>query len=214
MYIIDFDDTLFDTHGWKQARFASLEPLGISTDLVKKTYKDIRQKPNVVYSDDVHAEILATYDFPREEVKHVFSAIATPEILRKFVFDDTHEFLKEVKTSGKPMILLSTGDPFFQRKKVDAVGVTEYFDQIIFVQDKKEEMVGKILDRYDYPEYVYFINDKIEETKSVMAHYPNLIPLMKRSPDFDVTLYEQCGYPHFQTLEEMLRECIAVHHKR
>ena len=42
MFIIDFDDTLFDTHAFKHARLEAVKNLGVSEDLYWETYKKAR----------------------------------------------------------------------------------------------------------------------------------------------------------------------------
>src|SRR3989338_7761068 len=123
MFIIDFDDTLFDTYLWKQERFKPLAELGITPEFAQITYREIRNTPGVVYSNARHAELLGSYGFPKEDVLKALEANSTESTLKRFVFPDSISFLEDLKKTGQKVIILSIGDPSFQRIKLAGTGL-------------------------------------------------------------------------------------------
>ncbi len=154
MFIIDFDDTLFDTHALKK--------------------------------------ILAQSSRALDEKE-----------LEELLFPDAFIFLQFLKTKNEKLILLSFGEFEFQNKKIDAAGITDLFDKIIITPDAKELAVEKILKQFDDGKDVWFINDKIEETKKILERFPKLKPLLKKSLQFADEEYCSSKMPCFDTLTQI-----------
>ncbi len=153
MFIIDFDDTLFDTHALKK--------------------------------------ILAQARQPEEKG------------LKELLFSDAILFLQYLKTIKQKLILLTFGEFSFQSKKINATGIANFFDEIIITPDGKELALEKILNQFVDEKDVWFINDKIEETKKMLEHFPKLKPLLKKSPQFTHVEYCSSQMPCFETLTQI-----------
>lgn len=212
MIIIDFDDTLFDTKAWKQARFAPLEALGIPSELVKKTYTDIRNTPGITYTNKRHAERLSSHGFPFEEIMKVFDDTTLPPALGRFLFPDAIDALRAFQALGHRLILLTHGDPAFQKIKVHGTGIGEFFDDTYFVDKNKEQFVRPIADGCEEKETVWLINDKVEETRKMIDLCPRLAPVLKVCADFPLRDYEASGFPYFHTLTEIV-DYVRTHRK-
>lgn len=154
MFIIDFDDTLFDTHALK---------------------KIIAKSPHAVDEKELEA----------------------------LLFPDAFIFLQYLKTKNEKLVLLSFGEFAFQNKKIGAAGIAHLFDEIIITPDAKELAVEKILRSAPGKEDVWFINDKIEETQTIVRQFPYLKPLLKMSPRFSEEDYKLSLMPYFSTLTQM-----------
>jgi FMN phosphatase YigB (HAD superfamily) len=203
MFILDFDDTLFDTQKYKCARQKSLENIGVSEEIFWKTYKLVRKNEHgeMVYSDIRHAEALVHFGFEVEKVMEQFENINNE--LEKFVFADTHYFLESLKKSGETLLLLSLGDPRIQEMKVKGSGIHDYFERTFFVMDSKVHMVQHILEHHK-PEQVWFINDKVQETQEVVSSFPNIKVVLHQSPAIPPEEYTHSTLAYFQTLTEIL----------
>lgn len=153
MFIIDFDDTLFDTHALKK--------------------------------------ILAQSRQPEEKE------------LKELLFSDASSFLHFLKTVNQKIILLSFGEFSFQSKKINATGIAKFFDEIVITPDNKELALEKILKQFDDETGVWFLNDKIEETRKILEHFPKLKPILKKSPQFTDEEYCSSQMPCFDTLTEI-----------
>ncbi len=154
MFILDFDDTLFDTHTLKS--------------IIAKSPHALNEKE-----------------------------------LEGLLFTDALIFLQYLKTKNEKLILLSFGEFEFQNKKIGVAGIKDLFDEIIITPDAKELAVEKILSTAPDKEDVWFINDKIEETKKIIQHFPYLKPILKMSPRFSEAEYKSSLIPYFSTLTEI-----------
>lgn len=153
MFIIDFDDTLFDTHSFKK----------ILPDLSADLYQE-------------------------------------SEKIKKLLFPETIFFLEFLKQTNQPLVLLTLGEDNFQKMKIDITGISTFFDLVCITADNKEEAVGEILNQFQNEENIWFINDKIEETKKVIQFFPHLKPVLKMSPRFSLREYEKSLMPYFSSL--------------
>lgn len=153
MFIIDFDDTLFDTHALKKILGQSRQP---------------------------------------EEKE-----------LKELLFSDASSFLHFLKTVNQKIILLSFGELSFQSKKINASGIAKFFDEIIITPDNKELALEKILKQFEDETDVWFLNDKIGETKKALERFPKLKPILKKSPQFTHEEYCSSQMPYFDTLTQI-----------
>lgn len=203
MFIIDFDDTLFDTFHWKQERFKPLAELGITPEFAQVTYREIRNTPGAVYSNERHAKLLGSHGYPVEAVFNALEANSAESTLKRFIFSDSISFLEFLKKTGQKVILLSIGDPSFQRVKLNGIGFLKYFDEIYFVDRHKEKNMTPILQLCAVGETMWFINDKVEETQSVVDACPEVKPVLKVCEEFPLETYAASGFPYFKTLTEI-----------
>lgn len=203
MFIIDFDDTLIDTHAQKHTRLNLLREIGVSEELFWETYKKSRVNElyQVVYSHWRHAQILKEYGFDEEKVFSLFEGVTLRS--KEFLFPDAISFLEIIKEKKQPMILLSLGDPEAQERRVKLSGVHDFFDRVFFVNDTKVHVVKGLLDHHK-PEKVWFINDKVKETIDVVESSPQVTPVLRQSPSIPEEEYVSAGMPYFQTLTEIL----------
>lgn len=203
MFIIDFDDTLFDTHRYKKERFAPLEKFGISHELAQSTYRQIRTNSDVGYTNEAHAQLLATLGYSEEKVLEALRE-TSGSMIQKFVFPDAHIFLDSLKKKNQPLVLVTLGDPIFQKQKVMDSGLWNYFDEWIFPDSKKVEAVEKVIEAQNMSKRMWFINDKVEESLLLKQKYPALGAIMKVSPEFTISDYTNTNIPSFETLTEIL----------
>jgi phosphoglycolate phosphatase-like HAD superfamily hydrolase len=203
MFILDFDDTLFDTHAHKQARLAALSALGVSADMFWETYRQARNSADglFIYSNERHAEMLSLHGFDRDRIYSALEA-TTSGTLDHFLFSGTIQFLDYLKSLQLPMILLSLGDPSMQELKVRASGIHDYFDRIFFVNESKADVLAELFDSVDEGA-VWFVNDKPDETKALAALFPQMHIILKKSASISDEKYEHSGLPFLQSITEI-----------
>lgn len=201
MFVIDFDDTLFDSQSWKKERSRLLEALGVSAELFKKTYLLARTNENgeVTYCTKRHAAILGEYGFAVEQVEKAFAQ--SEKILKDFLFPEAVEFLEKLRARGQPLILLSLGDAEFQYQKVKATGIEHFFDRIFMVNKTKKEILVEL--RTVVRDQIWFINDKISETAEAVRDMVGIKPILKVSSVFSEAEYVASGWPYFSNLREI-----------
>lgn len=208
MFIIDFDNTIFNTHtdpgNFVEMRKRTLQEIGVSEELYLETSKQINiavRSGIGVYSDERHAEAISEYGFDKQLVLGVLKK-SLGQSLVNFLFPDTIDFLNTLKATGKPMILFSFGNPEFQYEKVKGCDIEKYFDRTFFTDKPKEEVIHELLTHVTHSE-VWFINDKVEETQKVVAAFPEIRAILKISCNNSLVDYENSGLPYFKTLMEI-----------
>ena len=107
--------------------------------------------------------------------------------LKKFIFPDVWDFFEQTK--GKHRIFLATfGDEVFQRAKVEASGVSHFFEELFFTGG---EMKGGPLARRfsDTGESVVFVDDDPFQLASVQdsAPYIKTIQIERGADEQDMT---------------------------
>lgn len=206
--IIDFDDTLFHTYRLKEELRAVAESFGFTQEEFWSTYKQMYD--NVLgmsgYTLARHAESLHALHpaFVQTDVlEKTLSAVLDNH---DFVFADARPLLDFLKKQNKILVLLSLGEPVFKCRKVESSGLAHFFDRIEFVNTPKLDVIPTLVDK-DEP--VYFLNDKIRETKEILERYPYWYALLRKRQDFSSDQYEESGLPYFENLSDMHSYLIA-----
>lgn len=203
MFIIDFDDTLFNTHAFKQVRLRALLKLGVCDSDYHETYVEALKNNSLsTYSNEHHADLLALRGYSKEKVLLVLEE-TTGERLHEFLFPDTVEFIQKLKTHNEPLILLSLGNPSFQELKVKGSGIHEYFDRTFMVTSSKVDVIQELIDIGEPEEDLWFINDKVDETETVVQRFPNIKVALKKSESIREEEYIKSNLPFFKTLAEI-----------
>lgn len=203
MIIIDFDDTLFNTNAFKQARLEAVKKAGVSADVFWQTYKKARNDQNgiAIYTDKRHAAVLAEAGCDEKKVLAALQGVSAR--IREFLFPDAIEFLHRLRRLGQTMILLSLGDSGFQEGKVSRSGVRDYFDQVVMVDSVKEPALAELCGGMGEEEAVWFVNDKVPETQALARKFSRLKPVLKASGAIPREEYEASGLVYFETLKEI-----------
>ncbi len=205
MFIIDFDDTLFNTRpGFRDARAQALAEVGVSDELYQATYLKARNGSDglVHYDDRRHAQVLAAEGFDEEKMFAALSSTVTPDKLKEFLFDDAISFLETLRSFGEPMVLLSLGDPDYQYLKIKRLDLEKYFDRVFMVSAPKKTVMAELLGAVS-DTTIWFVNDKINETIELATAFPRLLPILKQASIFPEADYANSGLPHFKTLTEI-----------
>jgi beta-phosphoglucomutase-like phosphatase (HAD superfamily) len=204
MFIIDFDDTIFDTrgkNGFKEARLKALRKIGVSRELYTKTYyKSARNSiGHAVYNSRRHARELVKNGFDEKKVFQALEKTVSARILKTFLYKDTIIFLKKLKKLKQPVILFSLGEKSFQILKINKTGLNKYFDKIIIVSLPKEKTI-KTIPGLKYAKNVWFINNRVDETLSVKKYSSQFKYVLKQSADIPLEDYRKSGLPYFKNL--------------
>lgn len=201
MYIIDFDDTLFDTQAFKEARLQAMLGLGIDEKLFWETYYIARNNNDGIftYSDVLHAQILSEYGYKEDEVLRFLHEITVRA--KYFLLPGAIEFLSFLRDFHEPMILLSLGDSGYQEVKVRQTKIDKFFDRMFMIDEDKEYILREIFNKEENK--TIFINDKVEESLELAKKFPNMKVILRQSPVIDEEKYKESGLPYFKTLKEI-----------
>lgn len=203
MFIVDFDDTLFDTQGYHQVCCDVLKDLGVTKENYWQAYRDNRVDENgfFILDNERHAAGLAKMGFDEKMVLERLLAVG--QHIKDFLFADAHDFLSAIRKTGKPVYLLTWGLPEHQRcNKVEPSGIAHHFHELIYTSEPKKDRLARLLAETGV-EKAWFINDKPEETKNLAELFPQLRPIVKASPLFPEAIYQKLKIPYFKTLTEI-----------
>ncbi|MDD2656751.1 MAG: HAD hydrolase-like protein [Patescibacteria group bacterium] len=202
MFIIDFDDTLFDTQKFKQELASSLLSLEIGEKLFWQTYAEARilSDGTFSYSFERHASILEREGFDYKQVLDNLNKVK--EKIKFFLFEDAIYFLESLKESKQDLYLLSLGDENFQKLKVEECSISKYFKQVFFRGKDKELVVKEILAE-NKDTNVFFINDKIEESQKIKNDFQSIEVILKQAVTLTEEKYKKSGLKYFKTLTEI-----------
>lgn len=118
---IDFDRVLFKTEEFKEQLFNRFEKF-------EDTYTQALD--NGMYKPQKHAQLM---DTTTEQIFHELQNTS------KFLYDDVSK-LQQIPDSCE-VVIVSRGDPIFQRGKIVDSGVRKYVDDYFLVQDEPKDSV-------------------------------------------------------------------------
>ena len=171
IFFIDFDDVLLDTKSFKNDYFKVFEKFGISAEKAEAEYKKMREQI-AVYDLDTHISFIKK-TFPgleREPAKKVLYDFFGNS--SKYVFKDSQPFLSFLKSHDCRIELITTGDPWVQKKKVFSSGLKDFFGKIHYVDtDYKSNWIKKSL--RGKKDFFVFIDDKPKPLQDVKENFPN-----------------------------------------
>ncbi len=201
---IDFDDTLFDTHAFKQVRLDAIKEIGVSEDTFWSTYREARgiEKGKIAtYSDELHAKLLETQGFDFQTVHEILKNVTNH--ISTFVLLGAVDFLLSVQEKAGHLVILSLGDPAFNLLKMRQSGLQKYVNESIVVDETKIKVLRRMKKRFPDERRWLFINDKVTETIEIHDQFPGMNVVLRQSPSIGESEYKRAGYAHFPTLKEV-----------
>jgi len=134
MIIFEFERVLFDSALIKDDIKKVFEKYEIQgQEFWKSFYRsyDLNRKEPGTYSIDRHLGLLKGLSKnQKEEIKRDIEIVMLNRG-RGYLYPDVIEFLSQLKKKKIKMVLLTQGNASFQKLKIKATGVEEYFDQVI-----------------------------------------------------------------------------------
>lgn len=204
MFIIDFDDTLFDTHAHKMLRLDEVKKIGVSEDDYWKAYKQVRKTDDgfFINSNDSHAYALAQLGYDLDECGFALERTTTSNLLEKLLLRGAVDLIQFLKSFGDSLVLLSLGESGYQEKKVKGAGIHDFFDRVFMVNDTKNNIIHEIIEHV-HDESIWFINDKVTETLEIKKLFPKIKIVLKQSPNIGEQEYINSNFPYYKTLREI-----------
>lgn len=175
--ILDFDDTIFNTHQMMQESLAVFRSLGFQEEQFWHAYQKCKEKvgdfdPKTMI--DLLGEIKP---FDKIKAKKEISLIL--DDLKGFVYPDFFDFAKSF--SKNDLILLSFTTVATQKIKIGNSKITEFFGDIIITSRDKTEDLKPILEKCK-EEKVFFIDDKTIQVDNIKNKFPEIITMKIKRP--------------------------------
>ncbi len=199
VYLIDFDNTLFDTDALKRSisenfkkRFSD-KNLSLFWKTYAESIKALRYVDIKEISKDLHKKF---GDGSVEDFEDLFLKAE----FKKFVFKHSDKLIKTLKDRGK-VILYSLGDAHYQPTKIKGSGIEKLIGKsnIVILKNKKTAIGGTIL-KFKASGYnqIIMVDDRadfLEKAKRVdpgcitvwfrFGKYKNILPKDKMSIDYE-----------------------------
>lgn len=174
--ILDFDDTIFNTHQLIQEFFKIFQKEGFTEEQFWNVYqKNIKEIGS--FDKNLIIDLLFEINiFDKEKIQTEINFIIKRS--EQFVYTDFFDFI--LKFKKEDLILLSYGAFDFQKIKIDNSGVSEYFSEVIITLKNKADRIEEIKNKDN--ETFVFIEDKAESIDDVKRRFPNIVTMKMTRP--------------------------------
>lgn len=170
MYVIDFDNTIFDGKEFKEFLFNLRWPENYPQ--IKHIYENI--KKNNHFFDFVKFQ--EELDLDEKEVYSITEQISN------FVFDDFFEF---IKNTNEKVLVLSFWDEYFQNFKIKNSWIIPYINNYILTySENKLEDIKELYQKYK--EEITYIDDRIFISEEDFNFPVSIIKIDRIDNDWDI----------------------------
>ncbi len=163
---VDFDNTLTRGKDFMAAIFAQV---GKSFEEILPDYREYRKTGEFSVSG-----LAAFYGERGVDMKTLEGVLLkAPEMMGNFIAPDAQAFLQALKDKGHELTLLTrSGEPeIWQRPKVEASGLTEYFAHIEIHPGEKQDVLKELGIEAPF----VFIDDTDEQIVAMQAAFPSAL---------------------------------------
>ena len=199
--IFDFDRTLFDTAQFEADLSAIFLRFGVPATLFKSSMRAAmliqNEDLNFDYTFEKHLAVLKSlgFDLPREILSELNSLVGP-----HYVFVGVKAMLEFVRPRVESLLLLTAGNPEFQKMKVDKSGLADFFTECIYLHTGKEKIVQDYLTKGR----LIFVNDNMKENEIIRTQCLEAQIVGKRALDRDSReLADASGLPYFDSISEL-----------
>ena len=185
MIIFELERVLFDSTLLKddiKKVFARYEIQG--QEFWKSLYRsyDLNRKEPGTYSIDRHLGLhKGLSKNQKEEIKRDIEIVMLNRG-RGYLYPDVIEFLSQLKKKKIKMILLTQGNTSFQKLKIEAASLKEYFDKIVIFNGDQASILKRLVS-LNSKETVIYIGKKILFLKNIRKKYPSVATFFIRRED-------------------------------
>ena len=166
--ILDLDDTLIQTSGYKRLLFHSFAAYGMPASVVSKSYDQLRRRHEFSL-EQFYAHLPAKLRPPYPRYERIVARTLT-EYYPPHIFPDTHWFLRQLR--GHRRLLYTYGDLRVQRIKIRSLGFRKLFTAVHITEDRDKVRGLLPLLRADEPT-VLIDNDR-QFIADANHHFPNV----------------------------------------
>lgn len=179
-YYIDFDSTLYDTTSLVNNMLYTIAK-NICESTKKDNIEDIIKELRSMFNRENYYNIykLATYFAEKNNIEHSKLINSIENVIlngKKYVYEDSEEFLKKLKENGHSINILTfvaQEDLSYQLTKIKGSGLTKYIDNIIITSNLKFNL------DIEYNKGI-FIDDNPNDLIGLASQKPKTLIRMKR----------------------------------
>lgn len=169
--ILDFDDTIFNTHQMVQEFIKVFKKNGFTK---KEFYNAWGMCLKKIGKFDLDAVINLVINSGKLEnpIKEKINSILSNT--NKFIYPDFFSFVKDFEKNN--LILLSFGEINFQRTKIENSKIAPIFSEVIITTKDKVESLMLIRKKHSNDK-IFFIDDKAEQIDKVKNILPQIVTI-------------------------------------
>lgn len=170
-YYLDFDYTLFDTHAFREELYKILEQNGLDKTYLALTPEQKNNGQKLLNIRELFTNLSISKNIPIESFLVPLDELYSR--CEEFVYDDTVEFLKYLKSKNHKLFILTWGEKEFQKEKIKASKLYDFFDEIIYAEQLKYTL------SIDYTNGI-FIDDSIRDLEGLYNQKAKQVYRIKR----------------------------------
>ena len=181
--ILDFDDTIFNTHRLMREFLEILKEFNFTEEEFFEVYQKCKKKVGDFNSGIMISLLSKIRPFDKIKVEKRLNLVL--DDLEDFVYPDFFDFVNNF--NKKDLILLSFGVTGMQKIKINNSKITEFFGNIIITSRDKTEDIKPIFKKHKKGK-IFFIDDKTIQVDNIKNKFPEIITMeMKRPQGSDIT---------------------------
>lgn len=174
IYILDFDGVVFDDQRFKKDFRRVFADHGITHRVYEDTYHDAKETRKGTYELDAHLKIIAAeyLTVDHKALRKDIMALAVRS--RRYVFADAKTFLADAKKKRHTLFLVSAGDSVFQKEKINASGISSFFDDIAITSASQKSLAIDEIKKHTGAREIVFVDDNKEVLDDIKKHHPSI----------------------------------------
>lgn len=200
-YYLDFDYTLFDTHAFREGLYEILEKNGFDKTYLALTPEMKESGQNLLNIKELFRSLSVSRNIPVENFLEPLEELYSK--CDEFVYDDTVEFLNYLKSKNNKLYVLTWGEKEFQKEKLKASKLYDYFDEIIYAEQLKYTL------DLDYENGI-FVDDSIRDLEGLYNQNAKQVFRIKRkngkNSDKELNIKEILEFDSLKELQEYLEK--------
>lgn len=200
-YYLDFDYTLFDTYSFRKGLYEILEKNGFDKTYLALTPEMKTSGQKLLNIKELFKSLSESRNIPLENFLEPLEELYSR--CEEFVYDDTVEFIKYLKSKNHKLHVLTWGEREFQKEKLQASKLYDYFDEIIYAEQLKYTL------DIDYANGI-FVDDSVRDLEGLYNQNAKQVFRIKRkngkNSDKELNIKEILEFNSLKELQEYLEK--------
>ncbi len=176
--VLDFDDTIFNTHELIQCFFGVFKQVGFSSEEFLNGFEMVRKKRRDFDLPTFVDLLNEKKPFDKKAVESQLDTIINKSNV--LVYPDFLEFAR--KFDKDSLMILSFGTTPFQKNKIEKSNILPFFSEVIITDKNKDEEINHIVNKYNR-EKIFFVEDKATQIDRVKNKFPEVIVMKMERPE-------------------------------
>lgn len=203
---IDFDSTLSQFRGGKEGLFAIFTQRGVPEGIVLEAYESAKERGFSIEKFQKGIEERTQWRFITKQIRRAFDAWVENAIVP---YPESHSVVLSWKAQNIPVVIVTRGDPDYQRQKVVASKIPHDALYCVETEEGKVSTLRTLIARYGEP--IIFIDDKVgvhDLIRENSLDENQVVTVIIRRPDSshfnDHSVYQHYEVEHLDDVGQMI----------